>query len=64
MTPLELKILLLKTGELQKEIAKDVGVSRPVVSRVVTGKERSKRVENAIAKLVNKNTDEIWPLVA
>lgn len=62
MTPTDLKIILMKEGITQADIARDIGVKPSVVSCVVNGKERSKRVETAIAKLINKNRAEVWPL--
>jgi predicted transcriptional regulator len=43
------------------DIAKDLGVSQVVVSRVIHGQTKSFRVKSAIAQAVNKPVSDLWP---
>ena len=62
ITSVDLKNMFLKKGITQAQIAKDLGVSRAFVCLVVSGKNRSRRVEKAIAELINMSPADIWPL--
>ncbi len=42
-------------------LAKELGVSVPHILRVVERKSESKRVKIAIAELINKNPESVWP---
>ena len=60
MTPLEIKIELLKAGITQVSVAKMAGVSPSQVRRVICGSV-SDNVRRAIAKAIKKDVEEIWP---
>ena len=42
-------------------LAKELEVSVPHILRVVERKSESKRVKIAIAELINKNPESVWP---
>jgi hypothetical protein len=42
-------------------LAKELNVSVPHILRVVERKSESKRVKVAIAELINKNPESVWP---
>lgn len=42
-------------------LAKELNVSVPHILRVVERKSESKRVKIAIAELINKNPESVWP---
>jgi len=60
MTPLEIKIALMKACVTQAEIAKRCSVKPPQVHRVING-DISDNVRREIAKAINKDVKEIWP---
>jgi lambda repressor-like predicted transcriptional regulator len=58
------KVLLSKSPErylTQADIAREVGVSTTVVSRVISGHTRSRKVEEAIAEHTSLPLWELWP---
>ena len=44
-----------------KQIAERLGVAEPHVSQVLHGKRRDRRVEVAIARMIGKPVDEVFP---
>jgi lambda repressor-like predicted transcriptional regulator len=61
MTPLEIKIEILKTGVNQNQIAKKVGVTPTLVSQVIYGIRPTRYVREAIAEVIGKPVEELWP---
>ena len=61
MSPLEIKILLLRVGITQTSIAKKLGVTLGFVNQIVNGQRHTKRVRKAIAKAVGRRVEELWP---
>jgi lambda repressor-like predicted transcriptional regulator len=61
MTPVEIKIELLRAGINQNQIAKKVGCVPTLVSQVVHGIRPVRRVRQAIAETIGKPVEEIWP---
>ena len=61
MTPLEIKIALMKAGITQAEIARKRKVSPALVCLVIKSKLISTQVMQEIAKAINKDVAEIWP---
>ena len=53
--PLQVQFDLRRRGWTQAALALQLGVGRPLVSKVITGKERSERIEKAIEKIINWN---------
>lgn len=48
-------------GASQAHIAAELGVSRATVSGVVSGRARSRQVEERIAAILERPPEEIWP---
>lgn len=61
MHPADIKAELQKRGESCATVAADTGVSRGTVSKVVNGRERSRRVALVIAAKLGKPASSIWP---
>lgn len=55
------KALLIEKGINLVDIARALKVSSPTVSKVVSGKARSKRVQEAIAAALGLNIADLWP---
>jgi transcriptional regulator with XRE-family HTH domain len=61
MSPVEIKILLLRAGITQTSIAKKLGVTLGFVNQIVNGQRHTKRVRMAIARAVGKRIEDLWP---
>jgi len=61
MTPLEIKIEMLRSGITQPSIAKKLGVSTVYVHQVIRGLRRSQTIRQTIAEAVGKSVEELWP---
>lgn len=61
MHPSEIKSALAKAGMTQRQVAVDADVKETVVSAVLNGKARSKRVEERIGKITNIPMYRLWP---
>jgi len=55
------KRLLQMSGHSQAEIARRLGISRSAVNSVIQGKQRSKRVELAVAEAIDMPHDVLFP---
>lgn len=55
-----IKMLLIQQDVKQQEIADKLGLSKQAVSRVISGKDRSRRVEQAIADTLNLSHEDLW----
>lgn len=64
MNALERKILLMRAGLLQIEIARKVGCSTATVSRNIDGKQETPEVRRTIALELGLRVDELWPPAA
>ena len=62
MTPTQIKIELLKRKTSQSEIAELIFKSRQMVSMVINGKARSRKIEIAIAASINKDVEKVFPI--
>lgn len=60
MHPEEIKAALRMKGVTLAALADDLGISRSTVCLVVGGKGTSARVQNAIAKQLDKPVNSIW----
>jgi transcriptional regulator with XRE-family HTH domain len=56
---IDIKISLLKMGITQAQIAREIGVSAVMVNRVVNGIGRSKRVDDYIKQLINRDSRNV-----
>jgi len=61
MTPVEIKIELLRAGINQSQIAKKLSVTPTLVNQVIWGIRPAKYVREAIAEAIGKPIEEIWP---
>lgn len=61
MKPNEIRAELMRHNVQQSEIARELGITRPNVSVVVSGKRPNPIIRAAIAKAINKPVSEIWP---
>jgi lambda repressor-like predicted transcriptional regulator len=61
MHPLDIQAAIKKTGINQKELAEKLSVSNALISRVIKGKAKSQRVQDYIAKRINKPVSDLWP---
>jgi lambda repressor-like predicted transcriptional regulator len=59
--PIEIKIALIRARKSQADIARDLGVDKAIVTRVIKSQRTSKRVRMAIAKAVRIPVEELWP---
>jgi transcriptional regulator with XRE-family HTH domain len=59
--PLDLKILLMRKGISQTQIASDLGVTRQAVNFIIEGKGRSGRIELAIAVSLGQDVNSLFP---
>ncbi|WP_298437947.1 helix-turn-helix domain-containing protein [Geobacter sp.] len=52
MSPVDIKVGLLRRGITQKQIADALGVTKVTVNQVVNGKIRSRRVEDYLKRVL------------
>lgn len=57
----EIKAALILAGVKQSRLADSLGVSRALVSLVVSGKKKSSRVRQAIARALGLKVEDLWP---
>jgi lambda repressor-like predicted transcriptional regulator len=61
MTPLEIKIELLKAGISIRQLAKQQGVSHTAMSYTIHGINKGFKLRKAVAQAIGKRVEEIWP---
>ena len=61
MNPHDIQAELRKKGSSQRAIATKCSVSRATVNHVIHGRGVSKRVATAIAEVIGRGLDVIWP---
>ena len=61
MTPLEIKIELLKAGISIRQLARQEGVSHTAMSYTIHSINRGLRLREAVARALGKRVEEIWP---
>ena len=61
MKPNEIRAELLLRGVRPSEIARKLKVGRAAISNVITGCGKSRRIQEAIAEMIGKTVEEIWP---
>jgi len=61
MTPLEIKIELLKAGISIRHLARQEGVSHTAMSYTIHGVNKGLRLRKAVARAIGKSVEEIWP---
>jgi len=60
MTPLEIRVAILRSGTTQAAIARSERCSRELVCRVIDNKVVSDRVRRAIATAIGIPVERIW----
>lgn len=60
MHPEEIKAALRIKGFTLAALAQELSLSRSMVTQVIHGYARSKRVEDRIAQILSKSVDAIW----
>ena len=61
MTPMEIKIEMLKKGISQRKLAQKIGITQSAIYLTVYGFNKGKRTRKAIANAIDKSITEIWP---
>ena len=61
MTPLEIKIEMLRAGVTQAEIARRLGVTKPSVCQAVNGVRASDRIQREIADAIGMDPARVFP---
>lgn len=61
MKPNEIRAALLLRDIRPIEIARKLKVGRSAVCNVITGYGKSRRIQEAIAEMIGKTVEEIWP---
>jgi len=61
MKSIEIRVLLLRAGKTQGQIAKELGITRAFVNQVVLGVRHTSYIREAIAKAVGKPVEKLWP---
>jgi lambda repressor-like predicted transcriptional regulator len=61
MTPLEIKIELLKAGISIRQLARQEGVSHTAMSYTIHGVNKGLRLRKVVAQALGKRIEEIWP---
>ena len=64
MKPNEILAALMLANCRPVEIARKLNVSRPMISNIIHGRGKSRIVQEAIAEIIGKPVDEIWPDMA
>lgn len=57
----KVKSLMVLKGIKMVDIARQIGVSRVTVSIVITGKGKSRRIQQAIAVALGEKYERLWP---
>lgn len=61
MDPLDIQFAIKKAGFNQTQLADELNVSGTMISRIISGETRSRRVQEFIAEKINKKISDIWP---
>jgi predicted transcriptional regulator len=61
---IRIRVLLLENDVRQKDIANDLGVEPPAVSAVISGRTRSLKIEEAIARACKTARENLFPPAA
>ena len=61
MSPLEIRISLLRKGYTNRRVARDLGRADSTVSDVIQGRGRSLPIARHISKITGIPVSELWP---
>lgn len=64
MTNREIKARLILRGITMTEIARSLNVTHAAVSRVISGRDATPRIRQAVAQAIGVPVEEIWPDMA
>jgi len=59
--PHEIRAVLVLARVRQSDLARELGVSDNMISRVIRGQSVSGRVRRRIAEVIGRDVKEIWP---
>ena len=59
--PIERKIAIIRSGKSQAQIARELHVSKVIVTHVIKDQRMSRRVRMAIARALGMPVEKIWP---
>ena len=62
MKPNEIRAELVLKGITITSIAKAEGTKQPNVSAVISGNQKTKRIQVAVAKAIGKTVEEVFPI--
>ena len=60
MERLKIKARLIESGFTQIEVAREMGVTKSTISRVLSGKTKSMKVQRKIADILNLPFETVW----
>lgn len=60
LTPVDIKIEMLKKGITGGDIGRSIGVTRTAIALVINRKRVSPRLRRAIATAINMPYEEVW----
>jgi len=60
MTPLDIRIELLRRGVSVRELARQAGVSPTSISNVIHGRLKSRRLRKIVAHAIGRTPEELW----
>ena len=63
MTPLEIRIEMLRKGVTQSSIARTLNVSPSAIRHIIEGTHVSHRIRQAIASALEMDIKKLWPSV-
>jgi predicted transcriptional regulator len=61
MKPIEIRILIMRTGTSQTQIARDLGITQGCVGQIILGVRHTKWIQEGIARAVGKPVERLWP---
>ena len=61
MEILRRQILLKRAKIKQVDVARELGVSCALISRVISGERKNPMIREHLAKLLGKNVSDLWP---
>jgi lambda repressor-like predicted transcriptional regulator len=61
MHPADIKAALEKRGVSQADLAHDLGVSQPTISRIIRGETVSDRLMKGIAEAIGEHPAKVFP---
>ena len=60
LSPVDIKIALLRKGISAAEIGRRVGVDRSYVTHTIARRRSSRRIRRAIARAIGLSYEEVW----